>query len=117
MEKLIVYKDKFFFLQSVNFDKFDMEFNILDLGGKRIGSTIFGIKEEVNPFNSEEEKEEFMEWVQDESHKIEAEFKFLFEFFQPVEAANKLSLSTAEIKNIMDAKWRIPSEVMDAILP
>lgn len=117
MEKLIMYRDKFFFLQSVNFDRYDMEFNILDLGCKRVGSTIFGIKKESNPFSSEEEKEEFMEWIQDESHKIEAEFKFLFEFFQPVEAAYKLNLSAAEIKNIMDAKWRIPSEVMDAILP
>lgn len=117
MEKLIVYKDKFFFLQSVNFDKYDMEFNILDLGGKCIGSTIFGIKEGANPFSSEEEKEEFMEWIQDESHKIEAEFKFLFEFFQPVEAANNLNLSSTEIMSIMEKKWSIPTEIMDAILP
>ncbi len=115
MEKLVAYKDMFFFLRPINFDRHDMEFGIYDLGGEYIGSTFYGIREGANPFVSEEEKEEFMEWVQDESHKIEAEFKFLVEFNHPVEAADDLNIS--QIINIMEKKWSIPAEVMDAILP
>lgn len=117
MEKLVAYKDKFFFLRSVNFDKKDMEFEILGLGGEYIGSTFFGIKKEANPFATEEENEEFMDWIQIESHKIEAELKFSFEFNHPVEAADDLGFSAVEIMNIMETKWFIPVDIMDAVLP
>ncbi|WP_025680641.1 hypothetical protein [Paenibacillus massiliensis] len=117
MEKLIMYKDKFFFLRVVNFDKYDMEFGVYNLAGEYTGSTFYGIKEGSDPFSSEKEKEEFMEWIQRKSHEIEAEFKFMFEFFCPVEAANDSGFSAVEIMDTMQEKWKIPFEVMDAILP
>ncbi|KQY85258.1 hypothetical protein ASD24_28670 [Paenibacillus sp. Root52] len=117
MEKLVMYKDKFFFLQSINFDKYDMEFAIYNLANEQIGSTFFGFNEGANPFDNEVETDEFMEWVQDESHKIEAEFKFLFEFFHPVEAADELGFSAPELAIMMQEKWNISYEIMDAILP
>lgn len=117
MEKLVSYKEKLFILRPMNFDKHDMEFSIFDLAGNQIGSTFYGIKEGVKHFSSYDEKEEFMDWIQIESQKIEAEFKFLFEFNRPVESAYDLNHSAVEIMDLMQTKWSIPMEVMDAILP
>lgn len=94
-----------------------MEFAIYNLATEQIGSTFFGFNEGANPFDNEVETDEFMEWVQDESHKIEAEFKFLFEFFHPVEAADELGFSAPELATMMQEKWNISYEIMDAILP
>ncbi|WP_340392849.1 hypothetical protein [Paenibacillus sp. FSL E2-0190] len=117
MTRLISYKKEYFFLTPVNFDKFDMEFSIYSLGGERIGSTIFGIQKTANPFPSEAEADEFMEWLQVEAHKIEAELKFVREFNRTIEQADDLNLSTVEIMDIMESKWSIPVEVMDPPYP
>lgn len=116
MEKLVMYKDKFFFLQAVNFDKYDMEFEILNLSGERLGSTIYGFNGWEKFFESVEEKDDFMSWLDVEAHKEEATMKFAFEFNLPIEKANQLDLSTVEIMDIMESKWSIPVEIMDSVL-
>ncbi|WP_248928947.1 hypothetical protein [Paenibacillus hamazuiensis] len=117
MEKLIMYKNYFFFLRPVNLDMYDTEFEIYDLGGTNIGSTVWGIKNGTKLFSSETEKDDFMEWLQIEAHKIEAMLKFALEFNCPVENADQLDLSTDKIVQIMKTKWSIPPEIMDAVLP
>ncbi|MBE5393810.1 hypothetical protein P4U99_22925 [Brevibacillus agri] len=118
MAKQLQYKNITFSLSPAEeLANHDMSFDI-HIDGEFAGRTIYGgIKNWERFFNSEVEKDAFMDFADVEAHKEEARLKFAYEFNCPVEEADKLNIPYNTIIEVMDRRWAIPSEIMLAILP
>ncbi|OLN33840.1 hypothetical protein [Desulfosporosinus metallidurans] len=111
---MIKHMNKYYFVKPVDFRRHDTEFEVFNSQGLLMGTTVRGISPLF--FQTEKERENFEEFILDETMDIQAQVKFLEEYGVYIEEVQSLNLELDTICENMDLKWNIPQGQMQRIL-